>query len=312
MGHNQTDLDSFGAMIAVMHMGLASKKPSRMIMDYEKLDQTTQYVYDILKERMPQFNDYVITSEEALKVMDPNAVLIVVDCQSPKIVMSPDVLQKAKKLVVIDHHRIGEDTFEAAFSFIEPYASSTVELVMELMNFYNMDEELQISALEASVMYGGLLVDTSNFTYRTGSRTFEVASRLKDLGADNTEVKLWLRRDLIRTLEINKLLSQVEIFLDRFAFVVTTDIYDDRIMLAQVAEAALQINGIDAAFMIARIDQQKVGVSARSYQQINVQLLMEALGGGGHLNSAAAQIEGKSIDEVYQQLKEYLELEYGG
>ncbi len=227
-------------------------------------------------------------------------------------VMNPEILDKVAKLIVIDHHRASEESFNALFSFIEPYASSTIELMMELLNFYNMEEELKISTLEATIMYGGLVVDTNNFSYRTGARTFEVAAKLKDLGADVTSVKLWLRRDLMRTLEINKLLDNVEIYLERFAFVTTADIYEDRILLAQVADAALQINGVDAAFMITRMSQNTVGVSARSYQNINVQILMEALGGGGHLNSAAAQITNSSVYDVYTELKNYIDLEYGG
>ncbi len=312
MGHNQADLDSYGAMMACHHMAQASKKLAYMIVDEEKLDRTSDKIHHMLLEKMPMIKDQFMTSADALNLINEDSLLIVVDSQSPKIVMSKEILEKAQKLIVIDHHRVGEETFDAIFSFIEPYASSTIELVMELLNFYNLEEEIKISPLEATIMYSGLLVDTNNFTYRTGSRTFEVASRLKDLGADTVEAKLWLRRDLMRTLEINKLLSTVDIFLDRFAFVVTTDIYDDRILLAQVAEAALSINGMDAAFMITRMDDKTVGISARSYQQINVQILMEAFGGGGHLNSAAAQVENKSIEEVYEQLKTYLELEYGG
>ncbi|PKK93022.1 MAG: 50S ribosomal protein L9, partial [Tenericutes bacterium HGW-Tenericutes-6] len=312
MGHNQADLDSYGAMMACHHMAQASKKTAYMIVDVEKLDRTSDKIHTLLLDKMPHLKDQFMTSLDALNQINEDSLLIVVDSQSPKIVMSKEVLEKAQKLIVIDHHRVGEETFDAIFSFIEPYASSTIELVMELLNFYNMEEEIRISPLEATIMYSGLLVDTNNFTYRTGSRTFEVASRLKDLGADTIEAKLWLRRDLMRTLEINKLLSTVDIFLDKFAFVVTTEIYDDRILLAQVAEAALSINGMDAAFMITRMDDKTVGISARSYQQINVQILMEAFGGGGHLNSAAAQVQNKSIEEVYEQLKTYLELEYGG
>jgi ribosomal protein L9 len=312
MGHNQADLDAFGSMIAVYHMAKASKKPVYIIYDENKVDATVTKVFNIIKEQTPQFLDNCILPDAATKLIVPESLLIILDSQSPKIVMSPEVLEKAKKVIVIDHHRVGEDTFNAIFSFIEPYASSTIELVMELLNFYNMEEEIKISPLEATIMYGGLIVDTNNFSYSTGSRTFEVASKLKDLGAEVTDVKLWLRRDLLRTLEINKLLDKVEIFLDKFAFVVTGDIYEDRVLLAQVAEAALQINGIDAAFMIARMNSETVGVSARSYQQVNVQLLMEALGGGGHLNSAAAQVENTSVQNIYTQLKNYIELEYGG
>jgi len=311
MGHNQTDLDSFGSMIAVYHMAKASKKQVFLVIEEEKLDATVKKLYEQLKFELPQLIENCFTPEMIIPRLNPESLLVVVDSQSPKIVMSPEILEKIPRLIVIDHHRVGEETFNAIFSFVEPYASSTIELVMELINFYNSEEELKISPLEATIMYGGLIVDTNNFSIRTSSRTFEVASKLKDYGADIVEVKLWLRRDLVRTLEINKLLGQVDIFLERFAFVVTPDIYEDRILLAQVAEAALQINGIDAAFMIAKMGSNLVGVSARSYQNVNVQILMEAFGGGGHLNSAAAQIENTSIHEVYDQLKNYIDLEYG-
>jgi ribosomal protein L9 len=312
MGHHQADLDAFGSMVAVMHMARASKKQAVLVLEEQKCDLTTQKIIDILRKEVPEYQQNYVLPEEALRMMNENSLLIVVDSQSPKIVMSPEVLEKTQKLIVIDHHRVGEESFDADFSFIEPYASSTIELVMELLNFYNLEDEMDITPLEATIMYGGLIVDTNNFSYRTSSRTFEVASKLKELGADITEAKLWLRRDLLRTLEINRLLNKVDIFLERFAFVVTTGVYDDRILLAQVAEALLSINGIDAAFMISRLGNDTVGVSARSYQQVNVQLLMEALGGGGHLNSAAAQVKNQSVAEVYEQLKTYLELEYGG
>ncbi len=312
MGHQQADLDAFGSMVAVMHMARASKKQAVLVLEEQKCDLTTQKIIDILRKEVPEYQQNYVLPEEALRMMNENSLLIVVDSQSPKIVMSPEVLEKTQKLIVIDHHRVGEESFDADFSFIEPYASSTIELVMELLNFYNLEDEMDITPLEATIMYGGLIVDTNNFSYRTSSRTFEVASKLKELGADITEAKLWLRRDLLRTLEINRLLNKVDIFLERFAFVVTTEVYDDRILLAQVAEALLSINGIDAAFMISRLGNDTVGVSARSYQQVNVQLLMEALGGGGHLNSAAAQVKNQSVAEVYEQLKTYLELEYGG
>lgn len=312
MGHQQADLDAFGSMVAVMHMARASKKQALLVLEEQKCDLTTQKIIDILRKEVPEYQQNYVLPEEAIRMMNENSLLIVVDSQSPKIVMSSEVLEKTQKLIVIDHHRVGEESFDADFSFIEPYASSTIELVMELLNFYNLEDEMDITPLEATIMYGGLIVDTNNFSYRTSSRTFEVASKLKELGADITEAKLWLRRDLLRTLEINRLLNKVDIFLERFAFVVTTEIYDDRILLAQVAEALLSINGIDAAFMISRLGNDTVGVSARSYQQVNVQLLMEALGGGGHLNSAAAQVKNQSVADVYEQLKTYLELEYGG
>ncbi|MFA7588779.1 MAG: 50S ribosomal protein L9 [Acholeplasmataceae bacterium] len=311
MGHTQTDLDAFGSMLAVYHMAKMSKKQTLIVVDKNQLDQTVSKVYQHLMTDFAMLKDRFITSEQALEMMTPDHLLIVVDSQSPRVVMNRELLDKASKLIVIDHHRASEEGFNASFSYVEPSASSTVELVMELINFYKLGEDIKLLPIEASIMYGGLVVDTNNFTTRTGARTFEVASKLKELGADAADVKIWLRRDLLRTIEISRLLGQVEVFLDRFAFVVTEDIYEDRVLLAQVSDAAMQINGIDASFTIVRIDENTVGVSARSIQDVNVQLLMEYIGGGGHLNSAAAQVKNKTIEEVFNKIKESLTLEYG-
>lgn len=311
LGHNQADMDAFGSMIACYHMAKASNKPVYLIADMDKLDRTVQKVLEIIKDDIKEVIAHMIPTAEALELIDEQSTLMVLDTQSPKIAMSEEILTKTEKIIVIDHHRVGGEGFNAMFSIVEPSASSTIELVMELLSFYNMDEEIHISPVEATVMYAGLIVDTNNFVYRTSSRTFEVAAQLKELGADTSEVKTWLRKDLLRTMEINKLLSHVETFLGRFAFVVTKEIYDDRILLAQVADAALQINDIDAAFMIARMSDNTVGVSARSFQKVNVQVLLETIGGGGHFSVAAAQVENRSIKDVVDDLKNMIELEYG-
>lgn len=311
MGHNQADMDAFGSMIACYHMAKVSNKPIYLIVDHEKLDRTVQKIINIAKDDIKEILEHMITSKEALELLDDQSTLMVLDTQSPKIVMDTEVLTKTEKIIVIDHHRVGDEGFNAMFSIIESSASSTIELVMELLGFYNMNEEIHISPIEATMMYAGLVVDTNNFVYRTGSRTFEVAAQLKDLGADTSEVKTWLRKDFLRTMEINKLLSHVEIFLGHFAFVVTREIYDDRILLAQVADAALQINDIDAAFTISRMSDDIVGISARSFQKVNVQILLESIGGGGHFSVAAAQLKNRSIKEVVDELKNMIELEYG-
>ena len=310
MGHNQADMDAFGSMIACYHMAKASNKPIYMIVDRDKLDRTVQKVLDIVKDDIKELLEHMITTEESLELFDNQSILMILDTQSPKIIMNDEVLTKTEQIIVIDHHRVGDEGFNAMFSIIEPSASSTIELVMEILGFYNMNEEIHISPVEATMMYAGLVVDTNNFVYRTGSRTFEVAAQLKDLGADTSEVKTWLRKDYIRTMEINSLLNHVEIFLDHFAFVITKDIYDDRILLAQVADAALQINDIDAAFAISRMSDHTVGVSARSFQKVNVQVLLESIGGGGHFSVAAAQIKNRSIQQVVDDLKNMIELEY--
>ena len=312
MGHHMADMDAFASMIACYHMAKASHKPASLIIDESKLDQTVLKVYHAVKDKINIDQTDIITPIQAQALIDDTSLLIVLDSQSPSMVMAKDLLSLTEQVIVIDHHRVGEERFNAVFSIIESSASSTIELIIELMSFYSTDVEIEIFPIEASIMYGGLVVDTSNFLFRTSSRTFEIASKLKDMGADATLVKTWLRRDLIRIMEINRLLDKVDIVLNRFAFMVTPDIYDDRVFLAQVSESALEINGVDAAFTIARLDDHTIAVSARSLHDINVQILMEMIGGGGHFNSAAAQIKDTSIQEVVEQLKKYVELEYGG
>ena len=311
VGHLQADMDAFGSMIACYHMAKASNKATYLVIDYDKLDRTVQKIIDITKDDIKDVLDHVISGSESLDLFDEQSLLMVLDTQSPKIMMHPEILNQTDKVIIIDHHRASDDGFNAMFSIIEPSASSTIELVVELLSFYHNKQEISITPKQASIMYAGLVVDTSNFVHRTGSRTFEVAAQLKEFGADTSEVKTWLRRDYLRTLEINKLVNEVELFMDRFAFVIAKDVYNDRILLAQVADAALQINDVDAAFTIARMDDHTVGVSARSFTKVNVQVILETIGGGGHFGVAAAQVKDQSITEVVQSIKKIIELEYG-
>ncbi len=313
MAHHQADLDAYGSMLAMYYMAKVANKNVKLIVNENQLDRTTTMVYRQVRDMLENVINHTVTSEQASEIMDEKSLLILLDTQSPGLAMAPELCEKKTPKIVIDHHRAGDEGFHAAFSVIEPSASSTIELLIDMSSFYNMsDTSLQLTPLEASIMYGGLVMDTSDFVYRTTSRTFEVASKLKELGADPAEVKIWLRKDYIRTMEINKLLDRMEIVDNRFAFIVTTEIYDDRALLAQVSETALQVSGIDASFTIARIDESTVAVSARSWKTINVQVLMEMIGGGGHFSSAAAQIKHTSINDVYEKLKGYVELEYGG
>ena len=311
MGHNQSDLDSFGSMLAVYLMARVDNKHVFKVYDESKLDLTVSKVLAYSEKNYPEhiIFDNVLTEADAISNNDEDTLLIIVDTQSPKIVMCKDLLDVSKNLLIIDHHRASDDGFDAMFSYIEPYASSTIELVMELISFYD-DKTIKVSPLESSIMYGGLVLDTANFTTRTGVRTFEVAQKLRELEADPALVKSWLRKDLKRTLVINRLMSNAEVYLDRFVFIKTNEELEDRVILAQISSESLSIEGVDAAFTIALIDGV-ASVSARSNNDINVQLVMEHIGGGGHLNSAAAQLKNTSVNEVYKQIKEYLEMEYG-
>lgn len=311
MGHNQMDLDSFGSMILALKMALTSPDAAvYVVLDEEKLDTSVKYVYNLLKSSNHPILSYMIRTEDALAKVTKETLLLVLDTQTPQIVHSPELLSLNIKLGVIDHHRSNESSLSGIFTYIHPSASSTIELLMELVDFF--EREIKVDPLEASIMYAGLIVDTNTFTYRTNTRTFEVAARLKEFGADTIMVKTWLRNDLDRTMELNNLLGRVEIFLDRFAIITDENIHQDRAFIAQVSEQLLDIRDIDAAFTIVKINQTDVGISSRSYGAINVQVIMEEMGGGGHLNSAATQIKDIEVNDAYQQLKHILELEYGG
>ncbi|WIF88666.2 50S ribosomal protein L9 [Acholeplasma laidlawii] len=311
MGHVQTDLDSFGAMIGALKMALTTPDiAAYLIVDMEKLDPTVTDVYNYLLSMNHPVTKHIISTQEALERKTKDTLLMILDTQNPQIVHSKELLDLKLKTAVIDHHRGNETSIEGDFSFIDPGASSTVELMMELFSFFPV--EIQLDAPEASVMYGGIILDTNTFTYRTNARTFDVASKLKDYGADTMMVKTWLRSDLNRIIKQNELLGKVEIFLDRFAIVKTEDVFNDRTFIAQLSESLLEIKNIDASFTIVNFSDGTVGISARSFGAINVQLLMEEMGGGGHLSSAATQIKDVSVNDAYLQLKHILELEYGG
>ncbi|WP_349402076.1 LSU ribosomal protein L9p [Candidatus Phytoplasma solani] len=310
MGHNYTDLDSLGSMIAFYKIAFSLKPEVNhyIIVDEAKLDKSILPVYQQLlqQETSPFIN--IITTKKASQMINSNDAIVLVDTQIKDTLNSPELLSLTNNIVVIDHHRATEEIIPSIFAYVDSSASSTVELLVEIMDF--LEEEIKITSFEASIMYAGILIDTNSFIYRTSSRTFEVVSRLKDWGADGIKVKSWLRKNFDNVLETNALVSKMEIFMDRFAIIGSNKIYDNRSFLAQVAENVLNISSIDAAFMIAKIAENKIAISARSYNQINVQTIMEQMGGGGHFNSAATQIEGDNVQIVIQNLKHLLNLEY--
>lgn len=308
MGHNQMDLDAFGSMIAMYHLSKIDIPEVYKIIDFDKLDSTVRKVYPEAILEDENFNDDVLTSLEAIELIDEGSLLIIVDTQSEGLVMSKELLDAVDNKIVIDHHRIRDEGFDAMFSYVESSASSAIELIIELFTFYE-DDKLRFTPIEASIMYGGLVLDTNNFTIRTSVRTFEVAYKLIEVGADPILVKMWLRKDLNRTLTINKLVATTEVFMNKFAFLISKEPIEDRILLAQASDQALLIDGLEAAFTIAKVGDV-IAVSARSMASINVQLIMEYIGGGGHLTSAAAQVKNKTIDEVYNEIKKYVEIEY--
>ena len=236
MGHTNTDTDSYGGTLALLKICLSLRNDVRVVIDRPKCDKTVQKLLDLTAKEHVGITKYFVTPKEALDLMDDNTLLVVVDTQSPKIVMNADVLAKAKKLAVIDHHRRGEVTYEnPLFNYVEPYASSSTELIVEMIPFVN--KKVEISALEATLMLAGIIVDTNNFTFRTGSRTFDVASQLKEYGADMIKAKTFLREDIERRKEIAEIETSAEILFDKYAIVKIAEAETmDRVLLAQVAD----------------------------------------------------------------------------
>lgn len=310
MGHTNMDTDCIGAVLGVSKLALASDKNVKIVLEKQKLDPTVTKIYQIIMKEHVALAEMFVDMNEALSYLKPTTLLICVDTQSPRIIMNSDILDKASKVAVIDHHRRGEVTFEEPiFNYVEPYASSSVELVTEMFQFYG--KKISLSVFEATIMLSGIVVDTNDFTFRTGSRTFDVASILKEYGADMIKVRTLLRDQFERYKNISRLSNTVELFHNRYAVVKSTDSQIlDRVLLAQVSEKLLDIDGVDAAFTIGYVAENQIGVSARSYTDVNVQLIMEEMGGGGHFNSAAVQINNTDVDSVYKLLTDILEREY--
>ena len=306
MGHMMADCDALGAMIGTLRMVLSSGKNVKVIIDYDRIDVTSQKLYNEIKTHETELFSYFVGSDQVTEITN-DSLLLIVDTQSPKILMNDSLLLRFKRIAVIDHHRSSDDGFnDPVFSYVEPYASSTVELVSEMLSFYQK-ERIEISAFEATIMLAGIVVDTNNFTFRCGTRTFEAAATLREYGADMIEIRRMLRNELELQLSLAKYVQLSEIILDNFAITIVdeNEIITDRTMLAKISEQLLNIEGMEAAFSIAHInDGQRdgVAVSARSYKSVNVQLIMEEMGGGGHLNSAATQIYGVTCEQVKEEL----------
>lgn len=306
MGHKRADLDALGAMLGTYQMAKVVQNKTFIVAPDEELDPTAVKVF---REILTLQNDPRITLDQI--TMTNKSVLVIVDTQSKQLLIDPSMVDKVGHIVIIDHHRASDDAVTSDNSYIEPYASSTVELVMDVWAFYENLIPFEFDPLFASVMYGGMIVDTNQFTLRTGPRTFEVAAKLKELGADLSKVHTWLKKDFKKTKHIYKLISQAEVIESHFMILKDTTQFVDRVLLAQAAEEALDIEDIDAVFSVGYVKEGTVGVSARSNGQVNVQIIMEFFGGGGHLTSAAVQKD-TNIDDMIDAIKQKINLEYGG
>ena len=262
-----------------------------------------QPMVDLFRNNPEYEEDMIIGSQQAIETAGNNTVLVVVDVNKPSITECPDLLRFCKSVVVLDHHRQGTETIEnATLSYVEPYASSACEMVSEVLQ-YTYDN-IKMRSEEADCLYAGIIIDTNNFMVKTGVRTFEAAAFLRRNGADVTRVRKLFREDATEYKAKADAVSQAEIYKQSFAISICTaeDLPSPTIIGAQAANELLNIKGVKASFVLTDY-QGKIYISARSIDEVNVQIIMERMGGGGHLSTAACQMEGVGIIEAMGVLK---------
>ena len=302
MGHKLSDIDALGAAVGIYKAARLFNKPAHIV-----LNDVTASLRPMV-DRFLDSEDYgpevFVNSEEAVDIMNSGTLVVVVDVNRPSRTECPELLKMTKSVVVLDHHRQTSEIIEnALLAYIEPYASSTCEMVAEILQY--IQDGIRLRPLEADAMYGGIVIDTNNFVQKTSVRTFEAAAFLKRHGADVIRVKKLFRDNFSDYKWRADSVSRAEIFLDCFAITVSESegVQSPTVLGAQIANELLDINGIEASFVLTEYNN-KIYVSARSLDTINVQLIMERMGGGGHMNMAGVQVEGKSLEEVKQMVIE--------
>jgi len=299
MGHKVADMDSFGASIGILSAVRSRNKKGYIIL--KGVNPSITNIYARLKKEQPEYLDYIITPEAALTMVDKSSLCVLVDNHRPSYMEAPDILEIVDKVVLIDHHRRGaEFVEEPVLMYLEPYASSTCELVTEILLY--MSDKMNLTKFEADALLAGISVDTKNFTFQTGVRTFEAASFLKRAGADTTSVKQLFKDDyntFILKAEVTK--NAIIVYKKIAISKMLQDTKDSVLVAAQAANDLLNIKGIEASFVLA-LSNGKIHISGRSLGGISVQLILERLGGGGHLTSAGVQLENVTIDEAEKKL----------
>ena len=303
MGHKRPDLDAVGAAIGVSRFASMNNLEAYVVLNEEDIDPTLSRVMEEI-DKKTELKERFVTSDEAWDMMTSKTTVVVVDTHKPEMVLDENILNKANRKVVIDHHRRGESFISnPLLVYMEPYASSTAELVTELLEYQPTEQRL--SRLESTIMYAGIIVDTRNFTLRTGSRTFDAASYLRAHGADTILTQQFLKDDVDTYINRSELIRTVEVQDHGVAIAHgSNDKIYHPVTVAQAADELLSLEGIEASYVVAKREDNLIGISARSLGGINVQLTMEALGGGGHLTNAATQIKGVTIEEAIEQLQQ--------
>ena len=298
MGHTNSDIDAMGASMGLYRIATTIGKEVYIVNETNGTSLDS-FIKD-LKEN-GQYENVLIDRNEALNKINEDSLLIVVDTDKKNYVEVPELLEKTDKIAVIDHHRRGTEYIEnAILTFHEVYASSACELVTELVAY--AEKTVKLENLEVEALYAGIMMDTKNFTFKTGVRTFEAAAYLRKCGVDIIKVKKWFQSDLETYNKISEIVANSEIIDDTIAIsIYDKEDSDANITCAKAADELLTISNITASFVIGKMED-KICISGRSIGDINVQLILEKLGGGGHITVAGAQIEGMTQEEVKQEL----------
>ncbi len=305
MGHRMGDVDSFGASVGIYRIARTMEKKAHIVLN--DVTSSMQPMVEMFLNNDEYADDMIINNVQALEMVGNNAVLVVVDVNKPSITECPELLKRCKSVVVLDHHRQGTEIIEnATLSYIEAYASSACEMVSEILQY--ISDDLKLTSEEADCMYSGIMIDTNNFMTKTGVRTFEAAAFLRRNGADVTRVRKIFRDDAAEYKAKADAVSQAEIYRDFYAISVCTgvDVASPTVVGAQAANELLNIRGIKASFILTPYNGI-IYVSARSIDEVNVQVVMERMGGGGHLNIAGAQIENGTLEEGIVTIKRTLD-----
>ncbi|MBE7035545.1 MAG: phosphoesterase [Ruminococcaceae bacterium] len=298
MSHKDADADSLGAAFGLYRMCRMQDRSVHIVL--ESYDQTVRNFLERF-EPIEEYAGLFLNVQQALARTDENTLLIVVDTHKPSLVEAPALLKKTEQIVVIDHHRRGTEFIEnTVLIYHEPYASSTCEMMTEILQYSS--NKLSLTKLEAECLYAGIVVDTKHFTFKTGVRTFEAASLLRKQGVDTVAIKTMFQQDLSSYIKRATIIRDAEVIRDTIAVSAYRELDKNiHITIAQAADELLNIKGITASFVLCKTEEG-VSISGRSLGGINVQVILEKLGGGGHLTIAGAQLNDLTIEEAKEQL----------
>ena len=298
MGHSNGDIDSMGSSLGIYRLAKTLEKETNIVNNTYGMT-LSKFIEELEKD--DEYKDAIIGKNEALNKATNKTLLIVTDTHKQNYVEVPELLDKVGQIVVIDHHRRSTDYIEnATLTFQEVYASSAAELVTEILQY--TDVKVKLKPIEVEGMYGGIMVDTKNFTFKTGVRTFEAAAYLRKCGVDIIKVKKWFQSDLNSYNEIANIVKNAEMYDNSIAIAIyDKEDKDANLICAKAADELLTISDITASFVLGNVGD-KVCISGRSIGDVNVQLILEKLGGGGHITLAGAQVEGMTLEEVKQEL----------